>query len=106
MISLENLDCTDDPSSARARALTCLWKGGTWGRHLRKASRLAELRITGLFNLFGAGIWTRNEEWIAYFNGCLVKCVVRVASFGLGFVIYRSIGKSQKTFNEIRYCVV
>ena len=70
------------------------------------AHRLAELRIAGLFNIFGAGRWTRNEEWIAYFNGCLVKCVAGVASFGIGFVIYRSIGKSQKNFNEIRYRVV
>ena len=71
-----------------------------------KRPAFAELQIADLFNLFGAGRWTRNEEWIAYFNGCLVKCVAHVASFGLGFEIYRSIGKSQKTFNEIRYRVV
>ena len=86
------------------------WHAFGWvelgGRHLRKAPRLAELQIADLFNLFGAGRWTRNEEWIAYFNGCLVKCVARVAFFGLGFEIYRSIGKSQKTFNEIRYRLV
>lgn len=62
------------------------------------APRLAELQIADLFNPFGSGRWTRNEEWIAYFNGCLVKCVARVASFGLEFETYRSIGKSQKNF--------
>ena len=75
-------------------------------RHLRKAPRLAELKIADLFNPFGSGRWTRNEGWIAYFNGCLVKCVARMASFGLEFETYRSIGKSQKTFNEIRNRVV
>ena len=60
------------------------------------------MRIDLLFNLFGAGRRTSNEEWIDYFNVFLVKCVAHVASFGLGFAIYLSIRIGQKTFNEIR----
>ena len=87
----------------RARVHRRAFEWVEFGVDIYAKPRLAELRKAGLFNIFGAVRWIRNEEWIDYFNGCLVKCVACVASFGLGFVLYRSIGKSQKILT--RYAI-